>query len=623
MAADRCATGIKELFESETTELKEKITEQEKRADELTKAVQELSGKLLEREKEVTDLREGFEKHKQETDEAQKTSQARLDEDLKTVEAFRTKAEEDLKQVNEKVSDHEKRLGEWEFKMKSAEELFKTCTDRTDKLDDKLRTFTRQCEDMVARVTATETKMNDIEGLTATVAKAQQALEDSVTRKYETLWEDVLRAIDDSRGKIQGASEHQSSAAKDETKSMVTYALNCMSQAHGERRNQLLNKSLLNAWKEQTWNSARRNLGISCLHRIVVKRQRSMFDMWTRRHATNALCEKLTSQYDSQLSSVYRKVEEGDNVLHGRIIKLDKEVEYLTETKCNNVTLSESMDKVHRDLEERLKVIDPIHAELKQHASHLEKHVVEHRSHRDCHEAHNAKIDAIGKDLQDVMDNLPSKAKSEEVNGMIRDILLLWNSVKQMDYAKADKKDVDAFALETGNRDKLTQRGMEDLKDDVTKKTQQVSTQMQDKWTTVDGRLDEAARNFRHWEQMWEQLAGFVEDLVQKIGELQVHVGDSKLPATIRPGRLLSKKRLGDSRAETPQGHSVVDAQTKGPTDTTHVAPGATLESKMMWLNSAKGIVDATIDQAVTATPTSARPRPKSATLRRTYDRAR
>lgn len=111
---------------------------------------------------------------------------------------------------------------------------------------------------------------------------------------------------------------------------------------------------------------------------------------------------------------------------------------------------------------------------------------------------------------------------------MIRDVLLIWNSIKQLDTAKADKKDVDSFALETGNRDKLSTRRVEDLEADIASRCRQDTLRSQEKWTEVEGRLDESGRQFRHWEQMWEKLSGFVEDVVQKIGDLQQQSGDNK-----------------------------------------------------------------------------------------------
>merc|ERR1711972_467397 len=97
----------------------------------------------------------------------------------------------------------------------------------------------------------------------------------------------------------------------------------------------------------------------------------------------------------------------------------------------------------------------------------------------------------------------------------------MWNSIKQLDVAKADKKDLDAFVVETSSRDKLSLRRFEDLETDVATRVREEVLQTQERWTGLDNRVEENAKQFKHWEKMWEKLAGFVEDLVQKIAELQ------------------------------------------------------------------------------------------------------
>ena len=41
---------------------------------------------------------------------------------------------------------------------------------------------------------------------------------------------------------------------------------------------------------------------------------------------------------------------------------------------------------------------------------------------------------------------------------MVKDVLLIWYSIKQLDATKADKKDMEAYALESINREKAPVR---------------------------------------------------------------------------------------------------------------------------------------------------------------------
>lgn len=614
------ADAIKELLKDEFAKLQDKVDEQEKKQDEFAKELEKMSGKVVEREQDATKLREEFEKHSKDTEEAIGKLQTQLTDDLGTMKGRLDKFEDDdtglggLKQVHQKMSDLEKSSSEMTKLVGDSSRLVNS---HTEGFDRKLKDLSRQCNDMLDRVKASEDFMKITEGKSSSVGKAQQALEDMVTRKYETLWQDVLRAIEEVKGTQQKDMEldkaSQYSSIRSETKSMVNYALNMMSQAHGERRQMAINKSLLTAWKEQTWITARRNLGLSLLHKLTLNRQRQGFDRWSRRHSTNLLCHRLQDQYENQLATVYKRIQDGDNTLQSKVNDVDRQVAWLTETKAAATSLDESLGQIRFQVDQELKALVPINAKIQDMTS---RHDLELRALKDTEVAHDTKIGAVVKDLQDVIESLPNYAKSDEVKNMIRDILLIWNSIKQIDSAKADKKDVDIFAIETGNRDKLTARNLEDLRADITTRSRQDIVQLQEKWNVVDGRLDESARNFRHWEQMWEQLAGFVEDLVSKIGELQAGEVHHKFPATLRPTRI-SRTKLAPNRPDIPVMHETSAARADSQT---RLASTETLESKMLWLNSAKGLVDATIEQAMT--PGSARAkigRPKSASMRGPY----
>merc|ERR1719159_968171 len=139
------------------------------------------------------------------------------------------------------------------------------------------------------------------------------------------------------------------------------------------------------------------------------------------------------------------------------------------------------------------------------------------------------------KSIADVNETLVDFSKTKEVQQMMRDILLIWNSIKQLDAAKADKKDVDNFAVEASTRAKRVEQRFEDIESESATRVQEVVMSMHERLEEIGGRVEENSRAFRHWQQMWESLAGFVEDLVAKIAEIQ-GFDPSRLPAGAGPG---------------------------------------------------------------------------------------
>lgn len=642
MAAD---AAIKELLKEELKEIREEQEKQDKRVAELEKACQELSSKAGDREREADKFREAFDKFKEDLETANNNAKALVSEDTTTMKARLDKFEDDtegiggIKQAHERWKNIEQQLNDFSPKLDDSVRLVKETTTRTDEFDRKLRDLTRWCDDATEALKASEQRVSTVEGTNSTVTVAQQALEDSVTRKYETLWKDVLHAIEEVKGGqldvMKEDLENAREAAKSETKSLVNYALNMMASAHGERRQSAINKSLVLAWKEQTWMSARRRMGITYLHKVMLHRQRSVFDTWHRRHDTSKLCGTLKDQYTGQLEDVYKDIEARSNGLQQHCKNLDGAVTVLEKEKASEKSLKNSVQQLRDKLEDDMKALIPMNETLTEHSETLQRHDEMHRGHTDCEATLSQQTTGIAEDLAKLRDDAETFAKSEEVKGMIRDILLIWNSIKQLDTAKADKKDVDSMALETGNRDKLSARRLEDLETDLGTRSRQETLRMQEKWTELDGKMDESARQFRHWEQMWEKLSGFVEDLVGKISDLQANNNGDRLPSTTlrRPG---SRDNLVRSRADIPtiprnheNGYGGDEGDPSARTTARSQPRGVeSLETKMQWLNSAKGIVDATIDQAVT--PTTARPhkrpgkRPDSAPgTRRPHDRTK
>jgi len=356
-------------------------------------------------------------------------------------------------------------------------------------------------------------------------------------------------------------------------------------------------------------------------------------------HAVESLACRIRKEYNSKIPDVQQILV--DSGLEGRCNKIDDEVASLREEEQRSAAaLDEKVAQLKDLLQQKLQFLDSVEDRLAEDSKEIERLA-------QVGEVQDARLSAEEQQvaenvarMNEIKEALPDFAKAKEVQSMMRDILLIWNSIKQLDTAKTDKKDMDSFALETSNREKFALRRVEDLEADVASKVDESTLRAQEKWSDLDSRLEESAKQVRHWEQMWEKMASFVEDLVGKINDLQGKDVGRPPSASLRnrqpPTPVSAPARPPSAgRPQTPknqaasQPHLLETGSTEvGPTGTTRVLPqGAeTVEPKTLWINSAKDIVHQTMDQALglQAHTHSAKPRlgrPKSASTRRPHDR--
>jgi len=249
--------------------------------------------------------------------------------------------------------------------------------------------------------------------------------------------------------------------------------------------------------------------------------------------------------------------------------------------------------------------------------------------------------------VEAIKDALADTATSKEIQTMTRDVLLMWNSIKQLDAAKADRKDVDCFSQESTSRERLADTRLQDveraLQERVEKEAlaaQENWTSAQEKWTELERKMDESSKQMSQWEQMWEKLAGHVEDLVAKMSQHQVADANKFPSATARPSsRGGSREPVRDAdtvvRSRTHDGDLAITAMIGSATPAStpkarmHSSPeGDSEQTTSRCLQGAKGIVEATLDQALSSSRSHLgappRPaRPKSASVRRRHDLGR
>lgn len=383
------------------------------------------------------------------------------------------------------------------------------------------------------------------------------------------------------------------------------------------------------------------------------RRCRQVVHRWSHQTALEHIAENIREDCGKETEVVRQAIDEQEKTVSIRCDTIEESLRRLDEEKCS----TENLEQVQKSQEAQMaENFDKLQAEkcsneeLEKLSRTLEEQIVKGTEDQERLES---KLTDQEKSVTDIVEALGEYAKSGEVSGMMRDVLLMWNSIKQLDAAKADKKDLDCFAVESSGRDKLSTRRLEDLESDVGNRVREEVLRAQERWSDLDGRVEENAKQFRHWERMWEKLAGFVEDLVTKISELQGAAAETvKLPPapTNRPGsggRASSRDVESNSRPPRRPASPVFPSQLGAALDRSGIDSDATVglgigaqssaagsgdpdQSRMLWIGGARAIVDATLDQAMAkATPASMRPprqmaRPKSASSsRKPHDRGR
>jgi hypothetical protein len=571
---------------------------QDEKNTEMSKAMEDMSAKIVAQAAEGERLRENLQPLREEFEAFGTKMETQLGEAREALKAQMDEFQEGygIKELYEKMTNLEAEAGNW----KAVDRLAKENNLQVKAFGRDMEEFRRQIADFREKVDAVPARLAEMEGTVSTVSLAQEALEDSVSRKYEKLWTDLMHAIDEMREtqmeELKSEIINNQTSAQKEAASLVGHAMTFMASAHTERRKMVAARSLLVAWKDQMMISARRRMGITLLHKMLLRRERNGFDSWRASHKIGTLCDRLNSQYTEQLKDVYEEIKAGDTQLNKRCDRIDSEVATHGGAKADKRSLDDAVADLRKFVNLELQAIQELQTTQQDHGNTIQKHAELHGAHMKTEDNLGRNLSVVGQDLATTMERIKVLADKTEVKSMISDILMIWNSIKQLDTSKADKKDVDSFALETGNRDKLALRRLEDFEADLASKSKQETLRVQEKWTDLEGRVDESARQFRHWEQMWEKLSGFVEDLVAKVGDLQ---------ATSQPnaGVSVSASRAGGGWKERGMHRSGSERRPDTTRKPLPRASGGTAETgnaKNLWLSGAKGIVDATIDQALT-----------------------
>merc|ERR1719191_2071323 len=529
MAEAGFISSLKEVFKSELEELRNTQTAQEAKNVELQENLTKLSGELVQSQGEVQKLMQELEKKQGGIDGLQTRIKTLEDFDVGDVKAkvvdVRTlfDGSEETKGLRGKVDALEPLLAELNLKVSQCEANVNANRTRTDEFGDQLRNLAKVSDSAQTTVSEFGQRLDNVEKQSEAVAHEQDLIRESVQNKYSQLWKSVEKALgelqEDQMGKLKDEIDKKNENQKNEAQFLLDNAQRIMARVQAGLKHQTTQKAIVQGWRQHCWITARRKMGIYALHSFFQRRSRDSFHRWTRRTAVDHLRWVLRKEYQAKIPDFVRILE--DSGLEKRCNKLDKDVKTLQIEKCPHEKVDNALKAQTVDFDKKLEALNDLRKMIKENLesiTSLDSRSMVHDGRLQCIDK---RVDEAMKSIADVNETLVDFSKTKEVQQMMRDILLIWNSIKQLDAAKADKKDVDNFAVENSKRAKRVEQRFEDLESESNTKLQEGVMSMHERLQELGGRVEENSRAFRHWQQMWESLAGFVEDLVAKIAEIQ------------------------------------------------------------------------------------------------------
>eukprot|EP00746_Dinoflagellata_sp_MGD_P164878 gnl/MRDRNA2_/MRDRNA2_93812_c0_seq1.p1 gnl/MRDRNA2_/MRDRNA2_93812_c0~~gnl/MRDRNA2_/MRDRNA2_93812_c0_seq1.p1 ORF type:complete len:689 (-),score=177.95 gnl/MRDRNA2_/MRDRNA2_93812_c0_seq1:170-2236(-) len=628
--------ALKDILKAELDELRNNQAAQEAKNTEFQDNLTKLSGDLVQSQGEVQRLMQELDKKQQGMDSILAKIKTLEDFDVgdvrdKVIDVRRLfDGAEGIQGLSGKVDAFEPQIAEINLKVSVCEANVNANRTRTDEFGDQLRNLAKVCESMQGAVKDFGQRLDTVEKQSETVANEQDLIRESVQNKYSQLWKSVEKALgelqEDQMSKLKDEIDRKNDQQKNEAQFLLDNAQRIMARVQTERKHQVVQKQIVQGWRQHCWTTSRRKMGIYALHSFFQRRSRESFHRWTRRTAVDHLRWVLRKEYQAKIPDFARILE--DSGLERRCDKLDADVKTLQIEKCPHEKVDKSLKAQTADFDKKLEALHDLRRMIKENLDSITSLDTRSVGHDSRLQSIDKRVDEAMKSIADVNETLVDFSKTKEVQQMMRDILLIWNSIKQLDAAKADKKDVDNFAVENSKRAKRVEQRFEDLESESNTKLQEGVMSMHERLQELGGRVEENSRAFRHWQQMWESLAGFVEDLVAKIAEIQ-GFDPGRLPPGApggagRPGsRGVAKAPAypGGPPPRPPSGPPG-DADGGGGASGNNSArgQGESVETMERWISSARNIVDGAIDNAISQQGQRRAPggRPQSAHAPRT-----
>ncbi|KEP60930.1 UNVERIFIED_CONTAM: mediator complex subunit MED9 [Hammondia hammondi] len=324
------------------------------------------------------------------------------------------------------------------------------------------------------------------------IEEAQKNLQDSVASKYDKLWHEVVTALERMSStelqRFQEAVSQKSQQSEQRVQQLISYAISLATRAATDKREADVKKAVISRWKERAWIGARQRMACRSLSRFFRIHLRRHFMGFQQVLAWEINLERLRTEFRNSLPDV-------DAVVRGAVSSKIKMLEDWVNTK------ETVLQKIQGDVErlstktEEFQVKDEVRAELDREADREDR------------------LQKAEELVSDVVEKMSQVARQEEMQSIMKDVLLIWTAVKHLDTAKADKRELDALANEATIR---AQHG--DLSDQI----DDVKTTMRD--------VNTRSKTLNY---MLGIMMRFMEDAVRKIASMD--------PSLMQSPRITSK----------------------------------------------------------------------------------
>lgn len=547
--------AIEDEIQRLVTEACQKVVEeQEVKFKELQDKFQEVLDGYNTQKAESKDLKDEIASNKSATDtlvyeirQELQTATSELKERLERLQDD-PDGEGGIKQLRAEVTTFSEEITKYRNEMEDHGRKTKSCKSDTDDMRIKMAECMKKCEDTTNAGNSAEVRLKEIEDKCEQVQERQKVVEDSVAGKYSELWKDVLHALDKMKNEMLELVQ-EDTGTKFDIQSQVKYVSKLISSVHNDRRKLAVTKQFLTFWQHYTWTEVHRKIGLNIIAGFFRRRTHQVLHRWVHHTSIENLKADLRTEYSKMIPDLPKEIEASG--LPDKCSQLEGELETsrkdLGEMKLSVEDYGTRIDRSEARANAEDSRAEELSLRLQEVAEELQ--AFKPQTHETMSQL-GARIEDTqlwNKKLEEDQRNL---AKMEEVKEVQADIARFWLCIKTLDTAKANKTDVDSFALETRNMHKQSSRHIQDLEEKVSDKVQEETIRMQEKCSELDGKVDERAKQLEqmsaHMDNQWQRLAA----LVEKLANEQQMLSTQAAPRTTRNSRPASAQRLPRNGSE-------------------------------------------------------------------------
>lgn len=307
-----------------------------------------------------------------------------------------------------------------------------------------------------------------------------------------------------------------------------------------------LGLTVVHRWREQAWLASRRKFGLSLLANRIYTIVRSSFRRWFYQARWASEIERLKEEFKRLVPDVHTLL---DTTVNPRLQILEQgaaaeahKAELLAERSkemwsCLQSTMDRALELEHRT-KEGTEALAKMTADLDVHANFR----------RDAEE----RVQGAEAMVSQLSGQLALLARDDDVKNMMKDILLIWTAVKQLDAAKADRKELENLGVEVTSRNATLSESLQKLED---------SNTVQD--TALGEQISALHSAVKDSKDRYEELAfmfGLVVRLVEDIANIQFGRIQARLGTTGRAGSGRAEARPNMRKAFSRTQETIIGA---------------------------------------------------------------